>query len=71
MNVALIHVFFGDQVVAGFCGVVLDFGLGQIGTFRPGVEGDPQVGFDTGRIEIAAYPQDDAIGLNVGFVPVD
>src|SRR5208282_3086416 len=71
MNVALIHIFFGDEVVAGLCGVVLDFGLRKIGTFWPRVEGGVQFGFDTSRIEIAGNAENHVIGVNVGFVPVD
>ena len=71
VNVALVHVIFRDQVVAGLGRRVLHIILRKRRTFRPGVECGAQAGFHGGGIEVAADAENDVVGMNVAAVPVD
>ena len=68
---ALIYVFLRDEIVARLGGVVLDLFLRQVGASGPCLKRSAQLGFHGGGIEIAAYAEDDVIGMDVSLVPVD
>jgi hypothetical protein len=71
VDAALIYILFWNEVIACWRRLKLDFTFRKVRTFGPGLERSPQLGFHRGRIKIAAHPQDDVIGMNVSFVPVD
>ncbi len=71
VDVALVYVVLGDEVIAGLGGRVLDLVLRNRRTFGPGVECGAQPGFHGGGIEVAADAENDVVGMNVVAVPVD
>src|SRR5258708_25191248 len=71
VNVALVHVFFRNDVVAGLGGMILNFILWQFAALGPGLKYGPQPRFHDLGIEVAAYAEDHVIGMNVGFVPIN
>ena len=71
VDAALIHVFLRNEVVARLGGMVLNVVFRQVGAFGPRLKCGAQLGFHGGGVEVAAYPEDDVIGMNVGFVPVE
>src|SRR5207248_1504891 len=68
---ALVHVVFGDQVVAGLGWSVLNIIFRERWTLGPRIERRAQPGFHCGRIEVAADPENDVVGLNIFGVPID
>src|SRR5579871_2524676 len=70
-DIALIYVFFGNEVVTWLGWMVLNFILGKIGAFRPGVKGRVQLGFHGRGIEVSADAENDLVGMNVLAVPID
>src|SRR6266702_667603 len=70
-NGALIHIFFGNQIIAGLCLMEFDFWLLKRRAFWPGAECLPKFSFHLRRIEIPRDAQNDVVGVNMRMMPVD
>src|SRR5580692_5833438 len=70
-DVALVHVSFRNQIVAGLGGMEFDVGRLCSRAFCPSSEHLAQLGLHGGRVEIADNAQNDVVGINVSVVPVD
>ena len=70
-NRALVHIFFGNQIIAGLCRMEFDFWLLKRRAFWPGAECLPKFSFHLRRIEIPRDAQNDVVGVNMRMMPVD
>src|SRR6202140_6009409 len=71
MDVALVYVFFRDQVIAGRSGLVLNLIFRNCRTFGPRVECGVQLGFHRGGIEVSTNAENNVVGMHVLAVPVN
>src|SRR5207245_9083617 len=64
-NRALVHIFFGNQVITWLCRVKLDFWRLECRPLRPIAECLPKFSFHLRRLEIPRDAQNDVVGVNM------